>query len=135
MRKKTINSIIDLVARDDGVFEVKVHPFTREEIGFFEDGLRKALKEKEENAGAILCFDFSEVDSLQDLDERALFDICQFISFNCLRQKAVHIHWGPCFLDYLKKYPSRKKEMWKLSSSTVKKLMDANCENLNFEKN
>jgi hypothetical protein len=128
MQTKAINSVIEEVVRDDGIFEVRVHPFSGDHMGLYEDGIRKALKEKDEKAGnAHLCLDFSELNSMRELDERALFDMFQFVSFNCLRQEQACVHWGQCFLDYLKSYSAQKNAMWKLSSSTVKKLVDANC--------
>lgn len=127
MQKKAINNVIDRILHKDGTYEIKVHSFTSEDMGLYEEGMRKALKEKDEHPGTTLYFDFGEFTGLDKLDDRALFDMLQFISFNCLRHKEVRIYWGGCMHEYLSKYSCMKNTTWKLSSLTIKKLIDANC--------
>jgi hypothetical protein len=127
MQAKAINKVIDQIIHKDGTYEIKVHAFTREEMGMYEEGMRRALKEKEANTASILYIDFSEISDLHELDERAMFDMFQFLNFNCLRHEHVRIHWGDCVFNFLSKYSCEKNSTWKLSSLTIKKLLDANC--------
>ncbi len=128
MQSKSVNEVVEEVRHDDGVYEIKVHAFSGNEMGMYEDGMRKAIKEMDEKATAFMLLDFSGIQDLKDLDDRTLFDMFQFISFNCMRHGEVRIRWGQCLFDYLKKYSAQKHETWKLSSSTIKKFIDANCE-------
>lgn len=127
MEQKAINKVIDRVIHRDGTYEIKVHAFTKDEMGLYEEGMRMALNEKEEHAASTLYLDFSGINELGGLDERALFDIFQLVSFKCLRHENVRIHWGGCVNDYLAKYSGMKNIKWKLSNLTIKKLLDANC--------
>jgi hypothetical protein len=127
MQEKAINKVVGQIVHKDGTYEIKVHAFTMEEMGLYEEGMRLALKEKDNYTSAILYLDFGELSSLNELDERSLFDMFQFISFNCLRHEVVRIHWGDCVHEYLSKYSCAKNNIWKLSSLTIKKLLDANC--------
>jgi hypothetical protein len=119
------NEKIEGILHDSGIYEIKVHPFSLHDIGLYEGGIREALKNK--NTARIVFFDFSEVENLQNLDDKALFDIFQFISFACLKNKDIYVNWEPIFLKYLVEYTHKEKTGWKLSSSTIVKLINANC--------
>ena len=118
-----VNDVIEKTVRGNGIYEIKVHPFSKENIGRYEDGIRKALKGLDEGGEIALFIDFSEENILQDLDERALFDVFQLISFNCLRYREVHVKWSHVLLEYLVNYRAGKNTMWKMSSSTINKLI------------
>lgn len=129
MQNTPINNIVETIMHKDGVYEIIVHGFDSNNIGLYEDGIRKALKAICENREACIYFNFSSWCGLQDLNDRALFDIFQFISFNCLKHKTVRVNWGQCLFEYLEKYDSQK-TAWKLSSLTVKKLIEAGRDEL-----
>jgi hypothetical protein len=124
MCDRVVNEIVESFVRGDGVYVITVHSFTKDDMPMYEDGMRKALKDKSE-ATEVVYLDFGGIDSLRELDERSLFDMFQFISFNCLRQGDVRINWGRCVLDYLKNYTCDKGVMWKLSGTTIRKLINA----------
>ena len=126
MEKIIINDVIEALIHDSSIYEIKVHPFSKNDMGLYEDGIRKALKGMDENDGIILFLDFGEDNIMRDLDDRALFDLFQFISFNCLRHKKVCIKWSPALLDYLVNYAPGKDMTWKMSSSTINKLISIN---------
>lgn len=123
-----INEVVETRMQNGHVYEIKVLPFAKDEIGLYEDGVRKALKAKTEKAGMELVLDFSDENFMNGLDDRALFDVLQFIAFNCLRYKKLRIKWSAAMLEYLLDHGSRKNRMWKMSSLTVNKLISAGCE-------
>jgi hypothetical protein len=123
MKDAIVNDVVETRACVNGIYRIRVRPFMKEKMGLYEDGLRKALKGIEENDALLLDFTGN---SLQGLDGRALFDLFQFISFNCLRYKNLRINWGPALLEYLDKYASRKDTEWKMSCSTISRLIGVN---------
>lgn len=127
MQNTVINEIIETTLHDDRTFEIRVHPFSCMQLGLYEEGMRLALKKSEESGAAVLRVDFSERRDLTGLDEKSMFDVLQFVSFNCLRRENAGVHWGDCILKYLMGYSLQNNVKWKMSSATIKKLLSADC--------
>ena len=125
--KKQYNQVIEGSQYTSRVYNITVHPFSDSDMEAYEQGMRAALKDRPANVKAVFV-DFSELKGVSNLDEKTVFDMFHFVSFQCLRCENMYIIWGDEIVKYLKGYNSSKYTQWRMSGNTIKKLLDANTD-------